>query len=104
MGPLTKLRDLGTWIDGDERTVAAQIVAASALQQDQEIHNTYGEYGNSELVYKYGFALRNNPFDSVLLDKTLITDATIAQLKIRAYKARASFLEEFRYAACFLNA
>ena len=73
-----------------------QIVAASALQQDQEIHNTYGEYGNSELVYKYGFALRDNPFDSVLLDKALITDAAKTHLKILAFSSRASFLEEFR--------
>ena len=34
-----------------------------------EVHNTYGEHGNAELVAKYGFALRQNPFTAVALDK-----------------------------------
>lgn len=35
----------------------------------KEIHNTYGELGNAELLKKYGFALRQNPFTAVTLDK-----------------------------------
>ncbi len=74
-----------------------QIVAASALLKDQEVHNTYGEHGNAELVYKYGFALRHNPFDSVSLDKSEIMKAAKCRNSARAHKARASFLGEFRY-------
>ena len=28
-----------------------------------------GEYGNAELLHKYGFVLRDNPFDVVTLDR-----------------------------------
>ena len=75
---------------------ALQIVAASALGKCQEIHNTYGEYGNSELVYKYGFALCHNPFDSVVVDKQLLLNAARSQLGLQACAARCAFLEEFR--------
>ena len=34
-----------------------EIVAASAVAAGHEVHNTYGEHGNAELVNKYGFAL-----------------------------------------------
>ena len=73
-----------------------QIVAASALVAGQEIHNTYGEYGNSELVYKYGFALSHNPFDSVSIDKPRLLDIVKTRLQPEALDARCSFLNEFR--------
>ena len=38
--------------------ISLQIVAASNIAAGAEVHNTYGELGNAELVYKYGFALR----------------------------------------------
>ena len=38
--------------------MAHQIIAASDVAAGAEVHNTYGEHGNSELVCKYGFALR----------------------------------------------
>jgi N-lysine methyltransferase SETD6 len=38
-------------------TDALEIVAACDLTSGQEIHNTYGEHSNSELVARYGFAL-----------------------------------------------
>lgn len=34
-----------------------EIVAASPVPAGAEVHNTYGEHGNAELVNKYGFAL-----------------------------------------------
>lgn len=34
-----------------------EIVAASPVSAGAEVHNTYGEHGNAELVNKYGFAL-----------------------------------------------
>jgi len=41
-----------------------QIVAASGIAAGAEVHNTYGELPNAELVHKYGFALpMGNPFD-----------------------------------------
>ncbi len=46
---------------------ALEIVAASDVAAGAEIHNTYGEHGNADLVRLYGFALRNNPFDEVRL-------------------------------------
>lgn len=54
---------------------ALQIVAASTIPfVGQEIHNTYGELSNTDLVKKYGFAIRDNPFAVVALDKSLILE------------------------------
>ena len=33
-----------------------------------------GEYGNAELLHKYGFVLRDNPFDVVTLDRQHVLD------------------------------
>jgi hypothetical protein len=43
------------------------IIAASAIARGCEVHNTYGELSNPELVHKYGFCLPHNPFDEVQL-------------------------------------
>lgn len=43
------------------------IIAASAIAGGCEVHNTYGELSNPELVHKYGFCLPHNPFDEVQL-------------------------------------
>ena len=79
-----------------EANAGLQIVAASALMAGQEIHNTYGEYGNSELVYKYGFALRDNPFDSVSLDKELLLEKVKSCIPADSFDARCTFLDQFR--------
>lgn len=63
-------------LDQDDRL---QIIAASAVAAGQEIHNTYGELGNDELVMKYGFALRQNPFTTVRLRKAAVVQACRAQ-------------------------
>ena len=34
-----------------------EIIAASSIRAGSEVHNTYGEHGNAELVKKYGFSL-----------------------------------------------
>ncbi len=39
------------------------------------MHNTYGEKGNAELVRRYGFALRSNPFNEVALSKGCVLEA-----------------------------
>ncbi|KAK9835816.1 hypothetical protein WJX74_008600 [Apatococcus lobatus] len=82
----------GNEVDGEE---VLEIVAASELMAGQEIHNTYGEYGNSELVYKYGFALRDNPFDSVSIDKQLLLETAKSHTQPDAFDAKCSFLNEF---------
>ena len=38
---------------------------ATAARAGQPIHNNYGPKGNQELLFAYGFALEDNPFDSV---------------------------------------
>ena len=42
-----------------------QIVAAQSLKAGQEVHNTYGEHSNGQLLNKHGFTLKDNPFDIV---------------------------------------
>ena len=95
-GVLSKACDWCCCCSHTETQPGLQIVAASALVAGQEIHNTYGEYGNSELVYKYGFALRHNPFDSVSVDKSLLLDTVKSRLQPEAFDARCSFLNELR--------
>ncbi|GAB4814451.1 hypothetical protein N2152v2_001497 [Parachlorella kessleri] len=70
-----------------------EIVAASAVPKGREVHNTYGEHGNCELLFKYGFALRENPFTAVSLDKEELLTAAKSLLGVRAFKGRRRFLE-----------
>ncbi|KAK9815861.1 hypothetical protein WJX72_010928 [[Myrmecia] bisecta] len=71
-----------------------QIVAASDVACNKEVHNTYGELGNTELVNKYGFALRQNPFSVVELNKAALLVAAKQELGAKAWKARCKMLEE----------
>lgn len=75
-----------------------QIVAAAPVAAGREVHNTYGELGNAELVAKYGFALRGNPFDAVRLGKAALVDAAAAAQGPRACRARCRFLALHRWA------
>lgn len=69
-----------------------EIIAASGVSRGSEVHNTYGEYGNAELLIKYGFVLGSdkdgkgkgiNPFDEVYLDDEDVLDVA-AQLQSSA--------------------
>lgn len=71
-----------------------EIQAASAVRAGAEIHNTYGEHGSCELVAKYGFALRGNPFSEVQLDKEGLLAAALALQDRKELKLRRRFLEE----------
>jgi SET domain-containing protein 6 len=73
-----------------------QIVAASPVEKGEEVHNTYGELGNADLVMKYGFALADNPFDAVLLDKARLLEEAARELGDRAYRRRCRFLAQER--------
>lgn len=75
----------------------AQIIAASPVPKGQEVHNTYGELGNAELVVKYGFALRRNPFDVVLLDKGELVEEARRIVGDRACRQRCRFLSRDRW-------
>lgn len=55
---------------------------------------SYGELGNAELVKKYGFALRQNPFTAVGLDKRRLLAAARAALGPRRWKVRAALLRD----------
>ena len=73
-----------------------QIIAARPLQAGQEIFNTYGELGNADLVAKYGFALPDNPFDKLTLDKTALLELVCDLLSKKALAQRCNFLERQR--------
>ena len=74
-----------------------QIVAACSLSKGQEIFNTFGELENTELVCKYGFALPNNPFNSVHLSKSVLLELAEALIGKKQLKRRREYLEEQRY-------
>lgn len=59
-------------VDGGD---CLRIVAANHVTAGAQVHNTYGELSNAELVCKYGFALAGNPFTSIEVDKKEIRDA-----------------------------
>ena len=82
-------------LDHDLRT-RAQIVASQPLKAGTEVFNCYGELSNTELLLKYGFALRGNPFSSVELDKAGLVAAAIETLGAKAAGARRRFLKEHR--------
>jgi SET domain-containing protein 6 len=63
-------------VDGGE---ALRVVAAAPVAAGDEVHNTYGQLGNAELAGKYGFALRENPYTVVSLDKGAVVEACRAQ-------------------------
>jgi SET domain-containing protein 6 len=52
----------------------------------------YGELGNAELVKKYGFALRQNPFTTVQLDKPALLAAAQAVLGPARWRRRSGLL------------
>lgn len=70
-----------------------EIVAASGVREGAEVHNTYGEYGNSELVNKYGFALQDNPFDCLQLCKSDLADYAERHLGAKEWRRRSMFLQ-----------
>ena len=74
-----------------------QIVAASKVPKGDEVHNTYGELGNVDLVSKYGFALDDNPFSVVVLDKGLVLQAAERMMGMREMRLRCRFLRKERY-------
>lgn len=62
-----------------------QIVAASGIAAGAEVHNTYGELPNAELVHKYGFALpMGNPFDRCAYNVTCADWRDDHRIKIKA--------------------
>ena len=75
-----------------------QIVAAQPLCGGQEIYNCYGELSNCELLLKYGFALPDNPFSAVELDKTIIQDAARSAHGVKKFGTRRQFLVDHRCA------
>ena len=73
-----------------------QVVASQALAAGAEVFNCYGELSNAELLLKYGFALRGNPFSSVELEKPVLVAAVIETLGAKEANARRRFLEKHR--------
>ena len=54
----------------------------------------YGELGNADLVSKYGFALRQNPFTAVGLGKAELLEAAARVLGNRQFRQRCRTLRE----------
>jgi len=58
----------------DEEGDCLQIVAASDVEQGNEVFNCYGELSNDILLKKYGFCVPENPFSYVTLDKRVVVE------------------------------
>ena len=57
-----------------------------------------GEHGNAELINKYGFAVPDNPFDAVQLDKDALMASATESLGEEGCQQRCSFLNAHRCA------
>ncbi|CAL5222086.1 g4393 [Coccomyxa viridis] len=76
----------------DDGVELLQIVAASEVPKGAEVHNTYGELGNVDLLSKYGFALLDNPFSVVVLNKASVLQAAERIMGVREMRLRCRFL------------
>ncbi|GMH42823.1 hypothetical protein BSKO_10742 [Bryopsis sp. KO-2023] len=83
-----------TEINGED---ALEIIMASEVKADAEIHNTYGELPNSDLLYKYGFALDSNSFDTVNIDKTSMLENSKAIVGDKEAQRRRKFMKKHSY-------
>lgn len=69
------------------------------MPKGAEVHNTYGELGNVDLLSKYGFALLDNPFSVVVLNKAAVLQAAERIMGVREMRLRCRFLRRERYEA-----
>lgn len=77
----------------DEEGAALRILTASPIGEGREVHNTYGELGNRDLLEKYGFTLPENPHDSVTLELEPLWAWGAARHGAREWEARRAFLD-----------
>ena len=70
-----------------------EIRAAQFIPKGQEIHNTYGELDNEELLYKYGFCIEGNIFDSVTIGKELLMTHIQRSIPQPTFKKRQNVLQ-----------
>lgn len=64
------------------------------IAKGAEIHNTYGEHSNAELLYKYGFVLEENPFDAITVTPTELEEAAESVLGRRTARQRMRFVRD----------
>lgn len=78
--------------DDDGR--ALRIVSASAVAADAEVHNTYGELGNTQLLEKYGFTLRENPHNTVTVETQALLVWAAERLGPQGFTERRDFIKQ----------
>ena len=73
--------------DGEEGGEEGRVFMVSVRPIDggREVYNTYGEYPNRKLLLDYGFALADNPLDTVELSAGALSTAGIARMGARGY-------------------
>jgi hypothetical protein len=49
--------------------------ALKPVKAGSELFSSFGQLSNSQLVVSYGFVLKDNPFDSVMLPARIVLDA-----------------------------
>ncbi len=65
-----------------------EMIISAPVSAHSEIFNIYDDYGNAQLLHKYGFAHENNPFDTV----TIPVETVLSVLsKQDGYKQKWSF-------------
>ena len=81
-------------VDGEE---GLEIRAAQTITKGHEIHNTYGELSNEELLSKYGFCVLDNTFDSVLLEKEVILEEVSKAIPSSTFKERSQLIQNAEF-------
>ncbi|KAJ3093891.1 hypothetical protein HK100_006362, partial [Physocladia obscura] len=65
------------------RSITLNIISELPIQRNSELHISYGNKPNSELLFIHGFAIPNNPHDSVSFPTPIIDDdSDVAQSKM----------------------
>ncbi|KAL6569455.1 hypothetical protein OROMI_013969 [Orobanche minor] len=89
------LKAAATWeVDGAGSTTAIPfsmyLLSAGDLQGEKEISISYGNKGNEELLYLYGFVIKDNPDDYLMIHYPMdaISDVPFSETKMQLLEAQ----------------
>ncbi|CAA0820799.1 SET domain-containing protein [Striga hermonthica] len=89
------LKAAATWeVDGNGSTTGVPysmyLLSAGDLQAGKEISISYGNKGNEELLYLYGFVIENNPDDYLMIHYPMeaIPDLPFSETKVQLLEAQ----------------
>ncbi|KAM0831075.1 hypothetical protein ACQ4PT_065789 [Festuca glaucescens] len=77
-----------------------EMIIVKDADPGEEVYNTYGTMGNAALLHRYGFTERDNPYDIVNIDLTLVTKWCSSKYSRRYARERVSLWRKLGYSGC----